>query len=140
MTQPSLHLLLLEAFLRSNRELIKKLPQAGLLPGQPKILEFLLTHEGCSQKDISEGCILDKSTVTSLLKRMEAAALISKKPDASDQRSSLIYLTDLGKQKALWVQQTLYSIDEAELSELSQEERQQLMQILAKIIQKQKMW
>lgn len=140
MTQPSLHLLLLEAFLRSNRELTKKLPQAGLLPGQPKILEFLLTHDGCSQKDISEGCILDKSTVTSLLKRMEAAALISKKPDASDQRSSLIYLTDLGKQKALWVQQTLYSIDEAELSELSQEERQQLMQILAKIIQKQKMW
>lgn len=138
--QPSLHLLLLEAFLRSNRELTKKLPQAGLLPGQPKILEFLLTHDGCSQKDISEGCILDKSTVTSLLKRMEAAALISKKPDASDQRSSLIYLTDLGKQKALWVQQTLYSIDEAELSELSQEERQQLMQILAKIIQKQKMW
>ena len=140
MTQPSLHLLLLEAFLRSNRELTKKLPQAGLLPGQPKILEFLLTHDGCSQKDISEGCILDKSTVTSLLKRMEAAALISKKPDASDQRSSLIYLTDLGKQKALWVQQTLYSIDEAELSELSQEERQQLIQILAKIIQKQKMW
>lgn len=140
MTQPSLHLLLLEAFLRSNRELTKKLPQAGLLPGQPKILEFLLTHDGCSQKDISEGCILDKSTVTSLLKRMEAAALISKEPDASDQRSSLIYLTDLGKQKALWVQQTLYNIDEAELSELSQEERQQLMQILSKIIQKQKMW
>lgn len=140
MTQSSLHLLLLEAFLRSNRELTKKLPQASLLPGQPKILEFLLKHEGCSQKDICEGCILDKSTVTSLLKRMEAATLISKEPDMNDQRSSLIYLTELGKQKALWVEKTLLDIDEAEQSGLSPEERQQLMQLLAKIIQKQKTW
>ena len=138
--QPSLHLLLLEAFLRSNRELTKKLPKAGLLPGQPKILEFLLTHEGCSQKDISEGCILDKSTVTSLLKRMEADALICKKPDANDQRSSLIYLTALGKEKALWVQKTLCKIDEVELADITTEERQQFKQTLNKIIQNQKKW
>ena len=138
--QTSLHLLLLEAFLRSNRELTKKLPQAGLLPGQPKILEFLLKHNGCSQKEISEGCILDKSTVTSLLKRMVAADLISKKPDATDQRSSLIYLTDTGKEKALWVEETLLTIDEAELLDLTQEERQQFMQTLTKIIEKQKCW
>lgn len=140
MTQSSLHLLLLEAFLRANRELTKKLPEAGLLPGQPKILEFLLRNDGCSQKDISEGCILDKSTVTSLVKRMEAAALINKQTDINDQRSSLIYLTDLGKQKALWVQQTLCEIDEAELTDIKQEERQQFIQTLAKIIQNQKSW
>ena len=140
MMQPSLHLLLLEAFLRSNRELTKKLPQANLLPGQPKILEFLLQHDGCSQKDISEGCILDKSTVTSLLKRMESAALIRKAPDESDQRSSLIYLTDLGKEKAFWVQQTLQAIDEVELASIPSAERQQFLQTLGKIIQNQKKW
>ena len=140
MTQPSLHLLLLEAFLRSNKELTKKLPEAGLLPGQPKILEFLLTHNGCSQKEIGEGCILDKSTVTSLLKRMEAGALIYKKPDANDQRSSLIHLTALGKEKALWVQKTLCKIDEVELADITTEERQQFKQTLNKIIQNQKKW
>ena len=138
MTQPSLHLLLLEAFLRSNKELTKKLPEAGLLPGQPKILEFLLTHDGCSQKEISEGCILDKSTVTSLLKRMEAAALINKKPAVHDQRSSLIYLTDEGREKALWVQQELLDIDEAECKGLTEQERQQFFETLTKIIQNQK--
>lgn len=140
MTQPSLHLLLLEVFLRSNRELTRKLPKAGLLPGQPKILEFLLTHEGCSQTDISEGCILDKSTVTSLLKRMEAAALISKQPYVYDQRSSLIFLTDLGKEKAYWVKKTLQAIDEAELADITSAERRQFKQTLAKIIQNQKKW
>ena len=134
MTQPSLHLLLLEAFLRSNRELLQRLPEAELLPGQPKLLEFLLTHDGCSQRDISEGCILDKSTVTSLLKRMEASALISKEANVNDQRSSLISLTELGKQKALWVQQTLCEIDEAELADITSEERRQFKQTLAKII------
>lgn len=138
--QSSLHLLLLEAFLRSNRELTKRLPEAGLLPGQPKILEFLLRRNGCSQKEISEGCILDKSTVTSLVKRMEAAALISKQTDINDQRSSLIYLTELGKQKALWVQQTLCEIDDAELADITPEECQQFMQTLAKIIENQKYW
>lgn len=140
MTPSSLHLLLLEAFLRSNRELTKRLPDVGLMPGQPKILEFLLTHEGCNQTDISEGCILDKSTVTSLLKRMEAATLINKKTDASDQRSSLIYLTDLGKEKAIWVQKNLQTIDETELTGISPKERQQFLQTLDKIIQNQKNW
>lgn len=140
MRQPSLHLLLLEAFLRSNRELTKKLPQAGLLPGQPKILEFLLTNDGCSQKDISEGCILDKSTVTSLLKRMEAAKLISKQTAATDQRSSIIYLTAEGRQKALWVQQELMNVDEAEFADITLKERQQFLQTLEKIIKNQKSW
>lgn len=138
--QAKLHLLLLEAFLRSNRELLQRLPQAGLLPGQPKILEFLLTHNGCSQKEISEGCILDKSTVTSLLKRMEAGNLISKEQHPQDQRSSSIYLTNAGQEKALWVQKTLQAIDERELAGLSNEERQQLLQMLVKIIANQKSW
>ena len=43
MSKEKLHLLLLEAFLRSNRRLAQQLPQAGLLPGQPKILEFCLS-------------------------------------------------------------------------------------------------
>ena len=140
MTQPRLHLLLLEAFLRSNREFSKKLPEAQLLPGQPKILEFLLTHNGCTQREISEGCILDKSTVTSLLKRMEQTSLIDKKAHPQDQRASLIFLTPTGKQKALWVQGQLTVIDEVELHDIPEQERQQFLLTLEKIIQKQKTW
>lgn len=140
MTQTSLHWLFLEAFLRTNRELAKKLPEAGLLPGQPKILEFLLTHNGCTQKEISEGCILDKSTVTSLLKRMAEADLVSKQQHPDDQRASLIYLTDAGKQKALWVQKTLMEIDKAALDSIGEEDRQQFFCVLNKIINRQRKW
>lgn len=126
--------------MRSNREFSKRLPEAQLLPGQPKILEFLLTHNGCTQREISEGCILDKSTVTSLLKRMEKTSLIDKKAHPQDQRASLIFLTPTGKQKALWVQEQLTVIDEAELQNIPEQERQQFLLTLEKIIQKQKTW
>lgn len=48
------------------------------MPGQPKILEYLWFHDSASQKNVSRKCIIDKSTVTSLLKRMEKLDLIRK--------------------------------------------------------------
>ena len=91
------HLLLLESFFRNNRHIQKQITAAGLFPGQPKILEFLLTHDGCSQKEIGIGCILDKSSVTSLVKRMEKTGLVYKKQDTQDQRAFHIFLTSTGK-------------------------------------------
>lgn len=138
MSKEKLHLLLLEAFLRSNRLLCQQLQQVDLLPGQPKILEFLLENEGCTQRTISEGCFLDKSTITTVLKRMEKDKLIYKEAHPTDQRSSLIYLTEAGKNKAFWVQQTLNDIDKAELADIPEAERKQLFATLEKIIDNQK--
>ena len=138
MSKEKLHLLLLEAFLRSNRLLCQQLQQVDLLPGQPKILEFLLENEGCTQRTISEGCFLDKSTITTVLKRMEKDKLIYKESHPTDQRSSLIYLTEAGKNKAFWVQQTLNDIDKAELADIPEAERKQLFATLEKIIDNQK--
>lgn len=67
----ALHILLLIGFHRSSREIARYIKKEGLMPGQPKILEYLWFHDGASQKDIGQKCIIDKSTVTSLLKRME---------------------------------------------------------------------
>ena len=140
MSMEKLHLLLLEAFLRSNRQLSQQLPQVNLLPGQPKILEFLLGNDGCTQRTISEGCFLDKSTITTVLKRMEKDKLIYKEAHPTDQRSSLIYLTEDGKNKALWVQQTLNDIDKAEQADIPETECKQFLTTLKKIIENQKKW
>lgn len=140
MSKEKLHLLLLEAFLRSNRRLAQQLPQAGLLPGQPKILEFLLEHNTSTQTAVSEGCFLDKSTVTTLLKRMEKDNLIYKQAHPTDQRSSLICLTEKGNEKAIWVQQSLNAIDKAEFASIPSNEREQFLATLGKIIANQKKW
>ena len=41
MLEEELHYLLMRAFHVSNREVVARVRQDGLLPGQPKVLEYL---------------------------------------------------------------------------------------------------
>ena len=52
MLDQELHFLLLRAFHHSNRLITQQIAVLGLYPGQPKILEYLLEHDGCIARDI----------------------------------------------------------------------------------------
>lgn len=69
MLEEELHFQLLRSFHFSNRAIVAQTSRLQLMPGQPKILLYLLEHDGAMAKEITEGCVLDKSTVTSLLAR-----------------------------------------------------------------------
>ncbi len=87
MPELELHRLLLLAFHRSNRAIVTETSRFALLPGQPKILDFLWDREGCTQREIGQGCALDKSTVTGLLARMEEQQLIRRDTQNTDRRN-----------------------------------------------------
>ena len=55
MNYGDLHYLLLLAFNRSNKAIVRQTAKGDLLPGHPKILEFLWEHPDCTQKEISLG-------------------------------------------------------------------------------------
>lgn len=101
MNERKLHYLLLVAFSLSNKMIIEQTNREKLMPGQPKILEFLLGHDGCTQKEIAKACILDKSTVTSLITRMLLCGLVRKDSDLPDRRTNCIYLTEEGAAQLL---------------------------------------
>ena len=140
MDEEALHILLMLGFHRSNREIARRIKREGLMPGQPKILEYLWFHDGASQKDISRECIIDKSTVTSLLKRMEKLDLIRKETRPDDQRGINIYLTDKGWEKAKEIRKVIYATDDAMWQGIPEEEKQQFMRTFRKIIANQKKW
>lgn len=140
MDEEALHILLMLVFHRSNREIARRIKREGLMPGQPKILEYLWFHDGASQKDISRECIIDKSTVTSLLKRMEKLDLIRKETRPDDQRGINIYLTDKGWEKAKEIRKVIYATDDAMWQGIPEEEKQQFMRTFHKIIANQKKW
>ena len=140
MDEEALHILLMLGFHRSNREIGRRIKREGLMPGQPKILEYLWFHDGASQKDISRECIIDKSTVTSLLKRMEKLDLIRKETRPDDQRGINIYLTDKGWEKAKEIRKVIYATDDAMWQGIPEEEKQQFMRTFHKIIANQKKW
>lgn len=140
MDEEALHILLMLGFHRLNREIARRIKREGLMPGQPKILEYLWFHDGASQKDISRECIIDKSTVTSLLKRMEKLDLIRKETRPDDQRGINIYLTDKGWEKAKEIRKVIYATDDAMWQGIPEEEKQQFMRTFHKIIANQKKW
>lgn len=140
MDEEALHILLLLGFHRSNREIGRRIKREGLMPGQPKILEYLWFHDGASQKDISRECIIDKSTVTSLLKRMEKLNLIRKETRPEDQRGMAIFLTKTGWEKAKRIRQVIYGIDDEMWQGIEPEARQQFMATFHRIMENEKKW
>lgn len=136
----ALHILLLIGFHRSSREIARYIKKEGLMPGHPKILEYLWFHDGASQKDIGQKCIIDKSTVTSLLKRMEKLELIRKETRPDDQRGVSIFLTKKGWEKAKRIREVIYGLDDFMWQGIEPEEKQQFIETFQKIIKNQKKW
>ena len=134
MNYQELHYLLLVEGNYSNKAIVKRMRSQNLMPGQPKILDFLLDHDKCTQKEISKGCVLDKSTVTSLLSRMEKTNLIRKIPCMEDRRNSIVTLTEEGFQKALHVRKICHSVDKQAWEGISEAEKHITIQTLLHII------
>ena len=135
MNERKLHYLLLVAFSLSNKMIIEQTNREKLMPGQPKILEFLLGHDGCTQKEIAKACILDKSTVTSLITRMLLCGLVRKDSDLPDRRTNCIYLTEEGRNMAERVREICDVVDDTGWRGISKEERDDFCRIFEKIIQ-----
>ena len=116
MINDELHFLLLKAFNVSSRSIQAQTGELGLTPGQPKVLEYLLEHDGSQARDICRGFAIDKSTMASLLPRMEKAGLVRREASEKDRRASLVWLTDKGREQALIAKQIILAVD-AELTE-----------------------
>ncbi|MBT1170362.1 MarR family transcriptional regulator [Bifidobacterium sp. SO4] len=134
MLDNELHFLLLRAFNHSNRRIDAAIRRIGLLPGQPKILECLNEQDGRTAKEICAECILDKSTMTGLLTRMEHKGLVRREASESDRRSYLVFLTDEGRDCAGRVAEIMAAADTTATDGMNDEERQSLREGLRCII------
>ena len=90
-------------------------------------------EEPLSVGELGERLRLDSGTLTPLLKRLEAAGIVSRRRDRSDERRVLVELTDEGwalRERVAHVPTELF-----ESLELSGEEAEQLRRLLAKLLQ-----
>lgn len=133
MLDQELHFLLLRAFHHSNRRVQMGAAELGLYPGQPKILEYLLEHDGCIARDICRGCVLDKSTMTSLLGRMEKQGLIGRTESSDDKRAVHVYMTEKGREYAARIKAFCRAVDETALKGIPQTDREVFLRTLKQI-------
>lgn len=80
----------------SGRIFARKLKESGvedLNPAQGRILFVLWQDDGIPIQELSKKTSLEKSTLTSMLDRLEQAGHLCRHPCSEDRRKTLIYLT-----------------------------------------------
>jgi MarR family transcriptional regulator, transcriptional regulator for hemolysin len=65
----------------------------GLTRAQAAVLAYLARQEGINQAALAQLLELEPITLARLLDRLQAAALIERRPDPKDRRAHLLYLT-----------------------------------------------
>ena len=126
---------LIEASVRHKEESRKEFQKLDLSEGKPKILSYLLDHEGIPQRELAENCHVKPATITFLLEKMLADGLIWKKTlhISGGKRALGIYLTEEGRQLALRCRDIVKEMEIRSLQGFSEEEKETLILLLNRV-------
>ncbi len=86
-------------------ELLRRIQSRGLMadcglhPGQPRLLDYIREHPGCTQKEAADEMDVTAASAAASLKRLEKAGLVMRTQDKQDARRNRLYITDSGGQK-----------------------------------------
>lgn len=127
------HKLMMENHTLFTKNVFERLEDLELTIGQPKILEYLIHHDGAVQKDIASACQIEPATVTSLLSRMEKKRLVERRMMNGDRRFLCTYLTDSGKVAAKYVMKAFADSEEVALEGFSKKEKEIFIKFLRKV-------
>lgn len=106
------------------------LDEIGLHRGQPFILRLLWEQDGLAQSDLARRMHVRPATITNMVKRMERAGLVERRPDERDRRVSRVYLTEAGRSIREQVQRVWRDLEAQTFAGLNDEERQLFYQFL----------
>lgn len=129
----SFHYLIMAEHSMFQKELLAKLRDSGLTIGQPKILDYLLSHDGAEQKDIAHGCHIEPGTLTTILNRMEKSGLVERRMLNGNRRSFYVFMTEKGKDQAAAVAKAFLELEEEAFYGLSEKEREAFMKVFQKV-------
>jgi DNA-binding MarR family transcriptional regulator len=93
--------LLRRAWYSLNQAFRRRIAHLGLTPDQFTVLRILLEGDplGLTQRELTEAMSSDPNTVTSLLRRMETAGLLTRAPHEHDGRARRIRLRPTGRRR-----------------------------------------
>ena len=105
-----------------------------LTPVQYAALVAIQTHPGIDATRLSAVIAFDRSTLGSVIERIEAKGLIERKPSPDDRRIKLLYLTRSG---AALLREIVPAVDRAQarmLEPLKPADRKTLMALLSQLV------
>lgn len=129
----SLHYLLMSDHFLFQKALVSSVRDTGLTPGQPKILDYLIHHDGAIQKEIAISCHIEPASLTAILNGMETKGYIERRTDGGNRRSYHVYLTPLGKKYADRLSLEFARIEEKALEGFSASDAELLQDLLGRV-------
>ena len=119
---------------RKVNELLRENGITELNGAQGTILYALWNSEAMTIREIADAASLAKTTLTSMLSRMEKAGLVTQKENPADARSKLIALTDKARELGNVYQKVSSSMQEAYYRGMSEEEINTFETALRKVL------
>ena len=111
----------------------KKVAQLDVTATQGMILNFLLDEDNVPSRQLGDRVNFDSATITGLLDRLEAIALIERQPNPKDRRSVLIRLTTKGRELAVEIRKQVGDENREFLSDLTSDEEEALRNLLHRL-------
>ena len=136
----SLHYLTMANQMLIQKRLLERVKASGLTLGQPKVLDYLKSHDGASQKEIAAGCFIEAGSLTSILNRMEEKGLIERRMLNGNRRTFHIFMTESGRKSQMLVEAAFVEIEENAWKDISSEEAETFMKIYHKFLLYQNKW
>ena len=130
-----LPLLLRRAWYGLNQAFRRRIAHLGLTPDQFTVMRTLLEAEPCglTQRELTERMARDANTVASLVRRMEEAKLLLRRPHERDGRANLLRLHTAGRRQFAQARQVATQLQTEVLRGLSESERERSLELLALI-------
>ncbi len=130
-----IHTLLRRSFHAQRAKIGPCIAAEGLSPGQPKILRYLASHDGCLQKELAASCDIEPATVSKVLTGMEEAGLIRRKGSEQDKRATTVLLTEKGKAADARMQHHFAELEALELAGFTEQELETFAMYLTRVYQ-----
>ena len=102
--------------------------------GQWSALRVLWQEDGLSQVELAQRMMVEKASLTAVLKAMEAEGLITRVRNAEDRRKVNIYLTAHGRRLKGKILPLIGKINKRAMRRLSSADVQQLRRLLARVM------
>lgn len=112
----------------------EKLLELGVTYGQLYIIIFVGKKQQCSPKDISLALKLDAGHLNRTLSKLMENDLIIQQKNDHDKRSNIVSLTAKGKQVFERSRNLFHEWDDIILATLTNTEKQQLMNLMKKLV------
>ena len=105
----------------------------GLTPGQFGVLALIQANPGLSQSALGRAMGVDRSTVVSVIDRLEGRGLVRRAPHSTDGRSYALQLSALGLRRFAEALKRVYKHEQRVARRLSAVERRKLLELLRRI-------